>query len=147
VSILQYTFQHISLSFTPQAFCRMHLLHKPYAPCAFTVSLHYSDISILTLFTNRKYAFAVLGLKTRMGSNPSTVVVTITAKGNRILTQPHSYDESLRDSIGGRCRARNDQCDEGYRRCTAPSTETQTFRGQEHRKCHQDIGALFDYLN
>lgn len=110
--------------------CQMRLLRKPDTLRIFTVSLYYSDISILTVFTNRKYAFAVLRLKKRMKSAPSTIVVTMTAKGSGILTKSHSHDESLRDSIGGRCRARNDQCDEGDRRCTAPSTETQDFEAK-----------------
>jgi hypothetical protein len=79
----------------------------------------------------RQYAFAVLCIKTKMKSARSTVVVIVTAKGSRILTQSHSYDECLRDSIGGRCRAHNDQCDEGDRRSTAASTEMQDLRGQE----------------
>jgi len=64
----------------------MRLLRKPDTLRIFTVSLYYSDISILTVFTNRKYAFAVLRLKKRMKSAPSTIVVTMTAKGSGILT-------------------------------------------------------------
>ena len=108
MSLLPYLFPHVNLSVMSYSVCQMHLSHRPH-----TQSWH---LRILTVFTTQYDEFAVLCIDTKIKFAPSTIVVTVTVQGSSILTQSHSHDESLRDSTGGRCRARNDQCGEGDRR-------------------------------